>query len=63
MPGKSIERRGKSMPYPKNFIWGCATSSYQIEGAYKTEGKGLNIWDVYSHEKGKIFDGHTGDVA
>lgn len=51
------------MSYPKDFIWGCATSSYQIEGAYNTDGKGLNIWDVYSKEAGKVFEGHTGDVA
>lgn len=45
------------------FVWGAATSSYQIEGAYKEAGKGLNIWDVYVREQGKIYGGHTGDVA
>ena len=51
------------MSYPKDFIWGCATSSYQIEGAYNTDGKGLNIWDVFSKEAGNVYEGHTGDVA
>lgn len=45
------------------FAWGAATSSYQIEGAYKEAGKGLNIWDVYVREQGKVYDGHTGDIA
>ena len=45
------------------FVWGAATSSYQIEGAYQEDGKGLNIWDIYVREQGKIYDGHTGDVA
>lgn len=45
------------------FVWGAATSSYQIEGAYQEDGKGLNIWDVYTKEPGKIYGGHTGDIA
>ena len=51
------------MPFKKDFVWGAATASYQIEGAWNEDGKGLSIWDVYSHTPGKIFDGHTGDVA
>lgn len=42
---------------------GAATSAYQIEGAYAEDGKGLNIWDVYTHEPGHIYGGHTGDTA
>ncbi len=49
--------------FPKDFIWGTATSSYQIEGAWLEGGKGLSIWDVFSHTSGKIYQGHTGDVA
>ena len=45
------------------FVFGAATSSYQIEGAFQEGGKGLNIWDVYVREKGKIYNGHTGDIA
>lgn len=51
------------MSFGKNFVWGAATASYQIEGAYREDGKGLNIWDVYSHEPDKIFGNHTGDIA
>lgn len=49
--------------FQKNFVWGAATSSYQIEGTAWEEGKGLHIWDVYTREKGKIMEGHTGEMA
>lgn len=45
------------------FVFGAATSSYQIEGAFQEGGKGFNIWDIYVREKGKIYNGHTGDIA
>lgn len=51
------------MPFRKDFAWGAATASYQIEGAWNEDGKGLNIWDVYAHQPGIIEDGSTGDVA
>ena len=51
------------MGFRKDFAWGAATASQQIEGAYQEGGKGLSIWDVYSHEPGKIEDGKTSDVA
>lgn len=43
--------------------WGAATASYQIEGAWNEDGKGLNIWDVFSHEPNRVWGGHTGDAA
>lgn len=51
------------MSFKKDFIWGAATASYQIEGAAYEDGKGLSVWDNFSHEPGKILEGHTGDVA
>ncbi|WCJ20260.1 beta-glucosidase 47 [Euphorbia peplus] len=50
-------------PFPPNFLFGTASSAYQYEGAYLSDGKGLNNWDVFSHIPGKIIDGNTGDVA
>ncbi len=51
------------MSFRKDFIWGAATASYQIEGAAFEDGKGRNVWDDFSHAKGNVFGGHTGDVA
>ncbi len=49
--------------FPKDFIWGSATSSYQIEGAWNDDGKGPSIWDTFSHTPGRIQHGDTGNVA
>ena len=51
------------MSFRKDFAWGVATASQQIEGAYLEDGKGLNLWDVYSHEPGMTEDGKTSDTA
>jgi beta-glucosidase len=49
--------------FPKDFLWGTATSSYQIEGAVNEDGRGRSIWDIFSHTPGKIEDGSNGDRA
>lgn len=51
------------MGFCKDFLWGVATASYQIEGAPYADGKGPSVWDRFSHEPGKTYQGHTGDVA
>src|SRR5512141_381689 len=46
-----------------NFLWGAATASYQIEGAWNADGKGESICDRFSHTPKKIEDNSTGDIA
>ncbi|MEU8523300.1 GH1 family beta-glucosidase [Streptomyces sp. NPDC048577] len=50
-------------PFPADFLWGSATAAYQIEGAVREDGRTPSIWDTFSHTPGKVFEGHTGDVA
>ncbi|WP_330439069.1 GH1 family beta-glucosidase [Micromonospora sp. NBC_00821] len=49
--------------FPENFLWGAATAAYQIEGAARDDGRGPSIWDTFSRTPGKVYQGHTGDVA
>ncbi|KAK4857429.1 hypothetical protein QYF36_000597 [Acer negundo] len=60
---KTLKQSLDPSPLPSNFLFGTASSSYQYEGAYLSEGKGLSNWDVFSHKPGKIMDGSSGDVA
>lgn len=55
--------KGSSLRFPQGFVWGCATSAYQIEGAVHEDGRGSSIWDTFAHHSGKTFRGETGDVA
>jgi beta-glucosidase len=48
---------------PADFQWGCATASYQVEGAVSEDGRKPSVWDTFSHTAGKTFQGDTGDVA
>lgn len=49
--------------FPERFLWGTATSSYQIEGAVDEDGRGPSIWDVFARRPGAVWNGDTGDVA
>ncbi|MFF3773346.1 GH1 family beta-glucosidase [Streptomyces sp. NPDC002232] len=49
--------------FPAGFLWGAATAAYQIEGAAAEDGRTPSIWDTFAHTPGKVFEGHTGDVA
>lgn len=52
--------------FPDGFVWGAATSAYQIEGAANADGRGPSVWDSYCRDKREgipIWQGHTGDVA
>ncbi len=49
--------------FPDGFVWGAVTAAYQIEGSVGAGGRGLSIWDTFSHEPGRTCNGDTGDVA
>lgn len=51
------------MRFPDDFLWGAATSSYQVEGAALEDGRGECIWTRFSHAPGNTYNGDTGDVA
>ena len=51
------------MRFPKDFLLGAASASYQVEGGWNKDGKGLSNWDVFSKIPGKTFEGTNGDVA
>ncbi|KAI6054326.1 lactase/phlorizin hydrolase [Marmota monax] len=49
--------------FPEGFIWSTSSAAYQIEGAWRADGKGLSIWDTFSHTPLKIENDDNGDVA
>jgi beta-glucosidase len=49
--------------FPSGFLWGAATSAYQIEGSPLADGAGPSIWHQFSHAPGMTANGDTGDVA
>ena len=49
--------------FPKGFIWGAAASAYQIEGGVREGGRGMSVWDTFSHTKGMTARNETGDTA
>jgi beta-glucosidase len=51
------------LSFPKDFVWGAAAASYQIEGSECIDGKGLNVWDVFCQRPGTVYNCHSGDIA
>ena len=53
----------ETLTFPPNFVWGAATSAYQIEGAWNEDGRHPSIWDAFVHQPGHVRTGETGDTA
>lgn len=49
--------------FADDFVWGVATAAYQIEGAWKEDGKGMSVWDMCCRKPGFVKDGDNGDIA
>jgi beta-glucosidase len=62
MTGTATDADG-ALEFPEGFIWGASTAAYQIEGAPSADGKGPSVWDTFSHTRGKVRGGDTGDIA
>lgn len=58
-----VEPQAVKNPFPEHFVWGVATSAFQIEGAASEGGKGLSIWDTFCQTPGAIADASNGAVA
>ena len=48
------------LQFPEGFLWGTATSAYQVEGAAEVDGRGLSVWEAFARQPGRIRDGSTG---
>lgn len=60
---RSLPDTNLSVSFPPDFLWGAATSSYQIEGALHEDGRGSSIWDLFSAMPGKVYQGQNGEPA
>ncbi|PWA69456.1 hypothetical protein CTI12_AA290770 [Artemisia annua] len=57
------QKLSRAHDFPRSFLFGAATSAYQVEGAANEGGKGPSIWDAFARTEGKIIDGKNGDLA
>ncbi len=60
---RPMPQEGAALQFPPEFLWGCATSAYQIEGAVADDGRGPSIWDTFSHLPGRVHNSDHGDRA
>lgn len=59
----NADYRDSGLRFHPPFLFGAATASYQIEGAWNEDGRGPSIWDTFSHTPGLVSDQTTGDIA
>lgn len=57
------QESNKNTTFPEGFLWGAATAAYQIEGGVQEGGRARSVWDTFCRWPGKVYKGHTGDVA
>ena len=62
-PAKQKKPATPARQFPKGFLWGSATASYQVEGAFNEDGREPSIWDTFSHTPGNVVNNANGDVA
>ena len=55
--------RKRAIEFPENFLWGSATSAYQVEGSPLADGAGPSVWHRFTRTPGLVRDGDSGDVA
>src|SRR5664280_1214031 len=60
---RRCEGRLSGRDFPSDFVWGAATSAYQIEGAVDVDGRGESIWDTFCKRPGAVLNGDSGAVA
>ena len=58
-----MDAHGPAIEFPASFLWGCATSAYQVEGSPLADGAGPSIWQRFTRTPGSVRDGDTGDIA
>src|SRR4249919_2664677 len=60
---RAPDKMSQPVQFPDGFLWGSATSAYQIEGSPLADGAGPSIWQRFCHTPNLVRDGDTGDVA
>ena len=58
-----MTQREARREFPSGFVWGTATSAYQIEGAVDEDGRGVSVWDTFARTPGRIRNNHNANVA